>query len=401
MQHFPGMVIEGARQVGKSTLARQIADNDAVIMNLDDEQTRAAAIADPVGFIRQAGERQLVIDEMQRMPELTLVVKSEIDNNRIPGRFILTGSARLLRVRGTADSLAGRVARLTLYGLSRGELAQQPDDFITAIIGNPNSIKDIISDTTRDSLTKILAMGAYPEIRDYPDRLRNTWIDSYLEGLINRDITELRSRVDPSRALSLLRTIAGRPAAELVKATLAQGSAIPAATVTSYLDLLHEIGLVVSIPPWTPNLAKREIGRPKILVTDSGLALRLARMTPAQLSHISNSESFGAYLEAFVVTELLKQQGWSDQDYTVFHYRDRDGDEVDIIIELADGFVIGIEVKAASAFSSKHFSGLIRMRDRLGERFLAGVVLAPVSTGYRYADRLFGAPIDALWNFLG
>lgn len=129
LQHFPCLIIEGARQVGKSTLTEHIADSDAVIRNLDNEQVRAAAAADPAGFIADAGDRQLVIDEVQRCPELTLAVKAAIDQDRRPGRFLLTGSASLLRVKGTADSLAGRAARLTLYGLSQGELCSNQDDF--------------------------------------------------------------------------------------------------------------------------------------------------------------------------------------------------------------------------------------------------------------------------------
>lgn len=155
---------------------------------------------------------------------------------------------------------------------------------------------------------------------------------------------------------------------------------------------------MASVPPWTPNLAKREIGRPKTFVVDTAIALRLARLTPAQLTQLHYGEAFGAMLEAFVAAELPRQRTWSSRDFDVFHYRDRDGDEVDLILEFDDGSVVGIEVKSSSSYSASQFKGLTRMRDRLGDRFVAGVVLGTAATGYRYADRLYGAPASALWE---
>lgn len=398
LEHFPGLVIEGARQVGKSTLASQIAEPDAVVLNLDHEQTRAAAAADPAGLVAEAGERQLVIDEIQRLPELTLAVKAAIDANRRPGRFILTGSSSLLRVRGTADSLAGRIARLPLYGLSQGELRDRHDDFAAAFTRGPEVIPALTSTLTRTDYAQILAVGAYPELRNASERVRSAWIDGYLQGIIGRDLPELRREVRPARSMALLRTLAGRQSAELVKAKLAGATAVPPRTITGYLDLLHDVWLLASIPPWTPNIAKREIGRPKTIVIDSAIAMWLARLTPAQLTRLEYGEAFGAMLEAFVAAELLRQRTWSTRRFDLFHYRDRDGDEVDLVVEFDDGSVIGIEVKSAISFTAKQFRGLSRLRDRLGDRFLAGIVLNTGTTGYRYADRLYGAPVSALWE---
>ena len=199
--------------------------------------------------------------------------------------------------------------------------------------------------------------------------------------------------------MAVLRTLAGRQSAELVKAKIAEETSVPASTITSYLDLLHDVGLVASVAPWTPNLAKREIGRPKTMVVDSALAMRLARLTPGQLSTLAYSESFGAMLEAFVAAELLRQRTWSDVSFDLFTYRDRDGHEVDLVMEFNDGSVVGVEVKSATSFSASQFAGLARLRDLLGTRFIAGVVLNTGAQGYRYADRLYGAPVSALWEF--
>jgi predicted AAA+ superfamily ATPase len=183
-----------------------------------------------------------------------------------------------------------------------------------------------------------------------------------------------------------------------VKARLAHETNIPEGTITSYLDLLTAIGLIDTIAPWTTNLTKRETGRGKVLVADSAVALRLARLTDAQLHTLEYGEAFGAALEAFVYSELNRQQTWSRVDWDLFHYRDRDGDEVDVVIELYDGTVIGLEVKASTSFSARSFAGLTRLRDRLGDRFRAGLVLNTGSAGYRYADRLWAVPVSALWT---
>lgn len=400
LEHFPGLIIEGARQVGKSTLATQLAGRGAVVATLDDERTRAAAAADAAGFVAQAEQRVMVIDEIQKMPELTLAVKASIDRDRRPGRYILTGSSSLLRVRGTADSLAGRVGRLTLYGLSRGEARGTADDFVTAVVADPAQLAATTSEWSRADYAAMLATGAYPEVRSAPPRIREAWLDAYLQGIIGRDMSELRRSVEPARVWAVLRTLAGRQSAELVTARLAQETAVPPRTITGYLDLVHDVGLVASLAPWTPNLAKREIGRVKSLVIDSGLAMWLARMTPDQLTRLEYGEAFGSFLEAFIVAELLRQRTWSDQRFDLFHWRDRNTDEVDIVLELGDGRIIGIEVKSATSFTAKQFTGLARLRDGLGEKFVAGVVLGTSSSGYRYADRLYGAPVSALWELI-
>ena len=399
LDHFPGVVIEGARQVGKSTFAAQIAQPDALLMNLDDDDIRDAALADPAGFIAQAQGRQLVVDEIQRAPSLTLAVKASIDRDRRPGRFILTGSSSLLRVRGTADSLAGRVGRMTIYGLSRGEVTGRHDDFASALATNPADITTLITTEARNDYAELLAGGAYPEVRHATPRVRESWIQAYLAGVIGRDLPELRREVRPARSMAILRALAGRQSAELVKATLAEESGVPARTITGYLDLLHDVGLVHSVPPWTPNLSKRETGRAKAFVIDSALAMWLTKITSLQLAQITYGESLGAMLEAFVGVEILRQRVWSARRFDVFHYRDRNGDEVDYVLEFDDGSVIGIEVKAAQSFGRKQFAGLTALRDKLGDRFVAGIVLNTGTKGYRYADRLYGAPISALWHY--
>lgn len=395
---FPAVVVQGARQVGKSTFAGMLmSGRPASMMTLDDPQVLDAARSDPVGFVSQVPGATLVIDEIQRAPELILPIKAAIDRDRTPGRFVLTGSADLLRIERTPDSLAGRAVSLDLFGLSQGELLGRRDDFIARVLGFDDG--DTVTSTFRRSdYAAVIGRGGYPELRgrDWADS--RVWLDSYLTRIVQRDASDLRRSVVPARVRSVLRLLAANQAGELVKARIAEQAALPATTLPAYLDLLEAMYLVRLIPSWTPNLTRREVARPKAVIADSALALRLARLTPDQLVPIVGGEHFGAMLEGFVIGELMRQQGWSAQPHELFHYRDRDGLEVDVVIELDDGRVIGIEVKAAEAARSEHFMSLKSFAQRLGSRFAAGIVLCTATSGQRFGERFRSLPVASLWE---
>ncbi|WP_223912563.1 ATP-binding protein [Actinomyces capricornis] len=207
------------------------------------------------------------------------------------------------------------------------------------------------------------------------------------------------SRTDPARLESLLRLIAANQSGELVKARLAQEASLPASSVTTYVDVLSRLYLIDTLRPWEPNLTTRETGRPKVMVSDSGLAARLMGQTAGSLSDmVTGSTMLGSLLEGFVAAELRAQQEWSETAYRLFHWRDRNGKEVDLIIELDDGGIVAVEVKSTRSLQGRHFAGLDFLKDRLGPRLRAGVVLAPLDEPLRYADRLWGLPVSALWQ---
>ncbi|MGN6425584.1 MAG: ATP-binding protein [Leifsonia sp.] len=396
---FPAVVVQGARQVGKSTLTSQLADGrDALVLTLDDEQTRAAAAEDPAGFVMQNRDGLLVIDEIQRHAELTLALKAAIDRDRRPGRFLITGSSDLLRSRRATDSLAGRAVTVSLRGFSQGELRGRRDDFARAVRTGIDYAR-VVSATTREEYVHQIVVGGYPEAQALSRRLRGVWFDDYVDRLVRRDARELIDITDPGRLASLLRLFAANQAGELVKARFAQDAAIPATSIAAYIDTIEALFLLDRLPPWTPNLTSRETGRAKATIADSGLAARLSRVSEEQLLPVDGSaHHLGGLMEGFVVGELLKQRTWSDEEFELFHYRTGKGVEVDIVIEFADGSIVGLEVKSGSSFTSGHFSGLRYLRDKLGDRFLAGIVLNTGTVGYRFADRLFGLPVASLWE---
>ncbi len=388
----PVVVVEGARQVGKSTLVGMLADSTTVNATMDDDVTRAFARDDPTGFLRFAGEGRLVIDEIQRCPELILPLKAEVDRDRRPGRFLLTGSADLLRLPEAEDSLAGRAMTVRLHPFSQGELAETAGDWVTDVL---EGAQPAAFSSDRADVVARVVKGGYPVVQDMSQRLRDAWLREYANRLVERDASDVAKTQVPALR-QLLRLIAAAPMAEVVLERMAQGLGVARGTVLRYLEILEALFLVQRLPAWSRNLTKRQIQRPKALLTDSGLATALSGMTSEHLASPHGSDHFGPMLENFVVCELLRQRGWSATPFELSHYRDRHGAEVDIVIETPHG-VVAVEVKAATAARGEHFKHLIALRDRLGPEFLAGIVLT-TGTGQQAGDRLAAMSVASLWQ---
>ncbi|MCL2788782.1 MAG: ATP-binding protein [Micrococcales bacterium] len=397
LDRFPILAIQGARRVGKSTLATMlVADRPHVIASLDDEEQATLARQDPRGFLAQRGNATLVIDEVQRVPELILAVKHEVDRSGDLGNFILTGSSNITSSRRIPDSLAGRAITIRLGGLSQGEMAGVREDFVTcACRGFDEAAAE--SSWTREDYVDAVAAGGYPELRRLDGQWRALWADSYLDRLTSRDILDAGGNVAAPRVRAILGLVAANQAGELVKARLAAAADISERSVTTCLEALRSLHVTSAIPPWTANLTKRQIGRPKALVTDSGLATHLAGVEIDLLKRELGRTTLGPFMEGFVMAELLKQRTWSSTRWDLAHFRDRNGLEVDGVIQLADGRIILLEIKATQTYRSEHFAAMKSLQASLGDRLVAGVVLTLSDHSYRYADKLWGLPISALW----
>ena len=398
LAHAPVLVIQGARQVGKSSLGARLIQGRGRAVTLDEPEQRLAADADVTAFVSQAPDRTLLIDEVQLRPEVLLAVKASVDRDRRPGRFILTGAANLLRLRGEPAALAGRALDLPLQPLSQGELRHRKDDLVTWLTtATVQDVLDVTTDETRQSYIQLLATGGYPELQSMPARLRRRWLTSYVDRVFEKDAPSVAGAVARGRLSTIARLVAANQAGELIKARIGRQAEVSPSTVTSYLDALEDVYLLGRLRAWTPNLTTREVARPKVYITDSALALGLGGVRPQELEPLT-SVAIGGYIEGFVAAELRKQQTWSETEFSLFHYRDRSGAEVDIVVELPDRRVIGIEVKSSSTPKGEHFRGLRALQERLGERFVAGVVLCMVSHGYQYATGLYALPVAALWE---
>jgi len=391
----PVLVIQGARQVGKSTLVGQIvADRGATTFTLDDNNALHIAQADPVAFVDQSPNSLLVIDEAQRVPELILPLKANVDRDRRPGRFLLTGSADLLKVKGVADSLAGRAETVEMYPLSQGELTRRavPEDFVAWILAGAEPKPFPRLDPN------VVIRGGFPEANLRTETRARNWFVSYINRLADHDAQDLQQGGYADQLATLLQVIAAQGQSELVKAKIARDLGIAEATADSYLRLARTMRLIVDIPVWSRALRGRVVHRPKVSLVDTGLAAALTNFTARMSFSPGGLEYFGALVEQFVALELLKQRTWASTPYDLYHYRDRDGLEVDLVIETFDGVIIAIEVKSSRTVTSRLWKNLAAFRDRFPDRHVIGVLLHGGDNVATLHGWLHILPIPALWQ---
>lgn len=391
------VVLQGARQVGKSTIAAQLSrERDGYMVTLDDVAVREFAAADPVGFVSQYPDGLLVIDEVQRAPELVIALKAAVDRDRRPGRFLVTGSANLLDLAATHESLAGRAENLVLHSFSQGELESHRGTFIDVAFDGTRPLAYRSESSRRDYLERVCA-GGYPEaIARSSARRREDWYRGYLSQILNRDAADVSGLQRLADLPRLLRLIAARSGSTMVWSSLATDAGIPRRTLDPYVRLLETLFLIHTLPAWSTNLTSREVKQPKLFPLDTGLAVGMLGLTPDALA--PTHPAVGGLLECFVVGELRRQSGWSEQRVDLHHFRDSRGNEVDVVLETPDGRVVGIEVKAAATVQRKDLSGLALLRDRLGDRFVAGYVLHAGEAASALGDRITALPVDALWS---
>ncbi len=390
------VVVLGARQVGKSTLVGEIArhEHPAGSLTLDDRATRTAAQRDPTGFIADL-TTPAVIDEIQRVPDVLLSIKQRVDLDKRPGQFLLTGSANVLTAPRIADALTGRAEYYRLWPFTQGELHGMRERFIEMLFeaeyprltGAPVGRKPVIP---------ILLAGGYPEARARSGRRRMLFFESYIETILQRDLSSIAQVHDRANVGRLLGALAAVSGSLLNYGGLSRDLGLPATTLRSHTDLLETLFLIRRIAPWHSNRLSRIVKSPKAYVSDTGLLSHLLGVNERGLEH--NHAAMGQLFETFVVMELLRQAEWQDEPVKLFHYRDKDGREVDVIMERRDGTVIGIEAKSAASVSTSDFRGLTRVRDALGERFKGGVVLYTGANSVSFGDRLAAIPLEGLWT---
>ncbi len=387
------VLVNGARQAGKSTLVRQIG-GDATWRSLDRTVDRRAAEEDPDGFIDVPGP--MVIDEVQRVPELLLAIKADVDAHPRPGRFLLTGSARVLGLRGLPDALPGRMETVELWPFAQGEIDGSADHFVDAVFAQGPQLRHD-SGETRAGYVGRLVRGGFPEAvaRTVPRR-RTRFLDSYLRNLVTREVVELSEIERTGEMRTLVRLLAARSGQLLVPTTLGNAAGLPTRTTVRYLDLLEEVFLVKRVPAWSRNLSTRATGTPKVAMVDSGVAANVLGVDAPGLLRLG--APVGGLLEGFVLMELARQLTWSDELVELFHYRTKDQVEVDAVLENRQGQVVAIEVKASSTVRPDDFRGLRHLADRLGPDLLVGIVLYTGTQTLPFGDRMRAMPVSALWE---
>jgi predicted AAA+ superfamily ATPase len=401
MNDEPVVLLEGPRTVGKSTALRTLADRlGGAVLDLDDLATRDAVLTDPATMIGNPG--LTCIDEYQHAPAVLDAIKAELNRSSRPGQFLLTGSARHESLPLAAQALTGRLHRMAIYPLAQSELEGTRPELLSRLFGDPNEVDaGGPSATTREEYIARVTRGGFPlALARATEPARNRWFDDYIRLTLERDVREL-SKVRQARALpALLQRLAGQTAQVLNVTAAARDTQMDAHTARDYVRLLESVFLIYQLPAWGKTLTTRSATAPKIHVLDSGVAARLLRLAPDKLAHrdATSLTELGHLLETFVVGELLKEASWMDGIAGLGHWRTYDGVEVDLIVERDDGAVVAFEVKAAGRVPGDDFRGLRKLRDSLGEAFVAGVVLCTGGRGYTFEDRLHVLPIDRLWT---
>jgi predicted AAA+ superfamily ATPase len=393
----PVVLLHGARQTGKSTLVRNLdrRAHSARYLTLDDATVLSSAAGDPQGFV-DALEGPVILEEVQRAPELFLAIKRAVDRDRRPGRFLLTGSANVLLLPRLAESLVGRLEILTLWPLSQGEVHGHREGLIDVLFaGQEPDWQEATGDFA--AVWDELLLGGYPEVRTRTSaERRREWFGAYLTTILQRDVRDLSRIEGLTEVPRLLSLLASRLGNASNFAELSRESGLPQTTLKRYLTLLETTFLVQRLPPWSGNPGKRLTRTAKLLLTDSGLAAHLLGFEGH--AGAARQGDRGRLLEDFVFAELRKAISWSRARPGLFHYRTRSGSEVDFVLEDAAGRCVGIEVKAGTSAGARDFRGLRDLADALGERFLYGLLLYAGREPVPFGRKLHAVPLESLWT---
>lgn len=399
---FRILYLTGPRQAGKTTLARSTAKQLGMdYISLDNQAALASARNDPHGFIQSLGAKKTVLDEFQYAPELIPAIKYISDNldTNEKGRFLLTGSADIFRSAHTQEALPGHMARLELYPLSLGEISSQPCNIIDCMLAGDFQ-STVIPAINREQIANWVVNGGYPEIQNKSPRMRSFWFKSYIEGRLYKDFESLyAARGDyHAKIQALAPYLAGLSGNLLKYASIANDLELDDKLAKNYSEILDLMFILRRVPAYLKNRSKRQATRiPKVHFVDTGLACYLLGIRSG--AQLLNSPHYGGLLESLLYMECCKQAGWAQEETTLYHFRDKQKNEVDIVLERSDGTIIGIEVKASASVNKADFKGLGKLAEFAEERFkqgylfYAGQQILPFRWG---DDRFFALPLGLL-----
>jgi uncharacterized protein len=402
MRTFRLVILAGARQTGKTTLASgRLGTASAARLSFDDSSMLHRAEEDPVGFV-DGLPTSTVVDEFQRAgSDFLLAVKLRVDRDSTRGQFLLTGSANYMAGRGVAETLAGRAGRAVLWPLSMGERLGVRESFLDRLF-EPETWPPRASPIARADLVDAILLGGFPEVvtQGLTGRRRHAWFSGYVADVVSREA--LRPMADirlESELRALLRLLAARTSNELVISELANDAHLARPTTANYISLLEALYLVVQIPPWSRNITSQVKRRSKVVIADTGLAADLCSVNSSDFAVTADGTAAGGLFETFVTMELLKQAGWSERTVDLFHYRDRSGPEVDLVLEdRHTGQVAAVEIKLTATPLARHARHMALLRDRIGESFTCGVLVHAGSQVLPLGSRLWAVPVSALWH---
>lgn len=355
LKTFPAVVVTGPRQSGKTTLLKEICGKTHKFVSLENPDTRLRAKDDPISFLNYYNP-PVIIDEIQYAPELLSYIKTKIDENRKPGQWLFTGSQNFTLMQGVSQSLAGRAAILTLLPFSyiertgKGEKSQDINILLQNL--SPKKIN-----TTKNFLSEIILRGNYPEIASKKSIDRQLWCSSYISTYLERDVRNLANIGDLNQFERFLHLCATRTGQLLNLSSLARDIGISVTTAKRWLSILEASHQIYLLYPYYKNIGKRLIKSPKLYFVDTGLASYLLGLNDKEI--LSQSQSFGALFETFVIMDFLKRFVHFGSLPSMYYLRTRDDMEIDLVIELNQKLYL-FEIKGAMTITPKHATSLLR-----------------------------------------
>lgn len=392
----PVVSILGPRQVGKSTLAKALCPQLQYI-TLDDTNLLKLAIQDSVGFIDSLPE-YVVIDEIQRAPQLVLAIKKSVDENRKPGRFLLTGSANLMLMKQIQDSLAGRHEPFHLMPISSHEKhqTQAHNSFVSRLLGGEIKPKVNAYKNSMSKLQNEICDGGFPVPLTRSFTRARKWFSVYIDDVINKDVSYIETIRNPAALHKLMKICAARTASLLVMNTVSNELKITVQTSNEYMAILEKLFLVYQLPAWSSNKAKRLIKSPKMHIIDSGMACAMNNL--GKDDWLEQATLFGHIIESYVVQQVKTQLAWQPNDVECYHFRDDKKREVDLVLEQGNN-VWGIEVKRASTINDADLKGMDALAQLTGNNWSGGIIfyngehILPTRV-----DKVLAVPFTALWE---
>lgn len=391
------LLLGGARQCGKTTLAKQLVSDTTEYRTLDDLAAREVARIDPTGFVKHGkGKKTMIIDEVQRAPELLSAIKLAVDEDTRPGQFLLTGSANIRSLPGVKESLAGRIRRLRLRPLTQGEILQTEADFLERAF-NSHFLNSEKVKFDRDAILEMSFRGGYPEATILSGRERRRWHTDYVNALIERDLEDIAHIQRQDAMRQLIEVLAAWSGKFMDVSAIGASLSIRRPTLESYINALEALYIVERVGPWTKTDYDRAGKQPKLFMTDCGLMASVLRWKKEQVA--LDSDRAGKLIETFVFNEISAQIDASDAEYKLFHYRDREKREIDFLVEREDGALLGIEVKAGSAINKSHFKHLQWFKENICRKTsFIGIVLYSGEHIGVFGENLWAVPFSVLWD---
>lgn len=390
---FPATLVVGPRGCGKSTSLGRMADTT---IDLSVPGVRRAATEDPDGVLRTATGTVLV-DEWQEAPEILGAIKRAVDGTRASrvGHFLIAGSVRARNQAATWPG-TGRMIRVRMHGLTQAEMAHDAVYNPVDVMFRREHPEFASSTLSRGDYLERIVAGRFPSVTPLTGRSRGRWFDAYVEQLIDRDAQQVSERATrPAKLRPVLNSCVARTGQELNRDATAKDAGVDYRTADHYIGLLEDLSITLRVPAWHTTRLKRLTKAPKVHVADPGLAAAILNVDATTLG--THATLVGQLFETFVATELATHGETAENPTSMYHYRDRDGREVDVVLEQA-GRVVGIEVKSSTSVTASDAKGLIWLRDKLGEEFRFGAVLYSGPIPFELDQHIWALPISSLWT---